>query len=137
MAMGCLSPLHLIRCEAPSDCNEKKHRNHKRIEQIELPQRGQLWWFNYQKEIQMEKALRILTDEEIEAMPDAAMREAAFALSLRSGTKSGAIEQHSNCSAILIAEQNSFMVAMITLVVIMTLANLSMTLRSQTLAIPF
>ena len=29
----------------------------------------------------MEKALRILTDEEIEAMPDAAMREAAFALS--------------------------------------------------------
>ena len=60
---------------------KKKHRNQKRIEQIELPPRGQLWWFNYQKEIQMEKALRILTDEEIEAIPDAAMREAAFALS--------------------------------------------------------
>jgi hypothetical protein len=60
---------------------KKTHRNQKRIEQIELPLRGQLWWFNYQKEIQMEKALRILTDEEIEAIPDAAMREAAFALS--------------------------------------------------------
>jgi hypothetical protein len=60
---------------------KKTHRNQKRIEQIELPPWGQLWWFNYQKEIQMEKALRILTDEEIEAIPDAAMREAAFALS--------------------------------------------------------
>ena len=29
----------------------------------------------------MEKALRILTDEEIDAMPDASMREAAYALS--------------------------------------------------------
>jgi hypothetical protein len=44
---------------------EKTHRNQKRIEQIELPLRGQLWWFNYQKEIQMEKALRILTDEDL------------------------------------------------------------------------
>jgi hypothetical protein len=24
-----------------------------------------LWWFNYQKEIQMEKALRILTDQDL------------------------------------------------------------------------